>query len=82
MIQKRAPFSANKIIQLFGELYNRGGVDSASSSCCGRSFITKMAHKGISPKVIMMLAGHKHLGTTQRYIEVNEEMLKLPMEVI
>jgi|TARA_R110002124_G_scaffold92599_8_gene235262 integrase/recombinase XerD len=41
-----------------------------------------MAHSGISPKVIMMLAGHKPLGTTQSYIDVNDEMLKLAVEVI
>jgi integrase/recombinase XerD len=47
---------------------------SASSHSGRRWFITNLAHKGVSPKVIMELTGHKHLGTTQRYIEVNEEM--------
>jgi integrase/recombinase XerD len=31
-----------------------------------------LAHAGISLKAIMMLAGHRHLSTTQRYIDVNE----------
>jgi hypothetical protein len=31
----------------------------------------RLAHAGISPKAIMMLAGHRHLSTTQRYIDVN-----------
>lgn len=28
----------------------------------------------------MTLAGHKHLGTTQRYIDVNDEMLRKAVE--
>ena len=82
MTQKRTAFSPNTLCQLFGEFYKRAGIDGASSHSGRRSFITKMAHNGISPKVIMMLAGHKHLGTTQRYIDVNDEMLKLAVEVI
>jgi integrase/recombinase XerD len=45
-----------------------------------RSFITKRPHSGVSPKVIMTLAGHKHLSTTQRYIDVNDEMLRKAVE--
>lgn len=30
----------------------------------------------------MTLAGHKHLSTTQRYIDVNDEMLKAAVEVV
>lgn len=80
--QKRTTFSPNTLCQLFGELYKRAGIDGASSHSGRRSFITKLAHSGISPKVIMTLAGHKHLGTTQRYIDVNDEMLKAAVEVI
>ena len=82
-MQKRAAFSANTLCQLFGELYRRrAGIDGASSHSGRRSFITKLAHAGISAKVIMELAGHKHLGTTQRYIEVNDEMKRAAVEVL
>jgi integrase/recombinase XerD len=29
----------------------------------------------------MTLAGHKHLSTTQRYIDVNDEMLRKAVEL-
>jgi integrase/recombinase XerD len=29
----------------------------------------------------MTLAGHKHLSTTQRYIDVNDEMLRQAVEL-
>ena len=47
-----------------------------------RGFITKLAHSGISSKVIMELAGHKHLSTTQRYIYVNDQMKQAAVEVV
>ncbi len=80
--QKRTSFSANTLCQLFGDLYRKAGIDGASSHSGRRAFITKLAHSGISAKVIMTLAGHKHLGTTQRYIDVNDEMLREAVEVI
>jgi integrase/recombinase XerD len=72
--QKGKGFSANSLCQLFGRIYTTAGISGASSHSGRRWFITNMAHSGVSPKVIMELAGHKNLGTTQRYIEVNEQM--------
>jgi integrase/recombinase XerD len=80
--QKRKAFSANTLCQLFGELYRKAGIDGASSHSGRRGFITKLAHSGISAKVIMELAGHKHLTTTQRYIEVNDEMKRAAVEIL
>jgi len=47
-----------------------------------RSFITALANKSINAKVIMNLARHRNLSTTQRYIEVNDEQLKNAVELI
>lgn len=74
--QKRTTFSGNTLCQLFTHLYALAGVDGASSHSGRRWFITKLAHRGVSAKVLMTLAGHKNLSTTQRYIEVNDEMLR------
>ncbi len=80
--QKRTAFSANTLCQLFMELYHRAGIDGASSHSGRRSFITKLAHSGVSAKVIMELAGHKHLGTTQRYIDCTDEMKRAAVEIV
>ncbi len=82
MTQKSGPFSPNTLCQLFGQLYGKAGIDGATSHSGRRSFITKLAHSGISAKVIMTLAGHKHLSTTQRYIDVNDEMMREAVEVV
>ncbi len=68
-------FSANSLCQLFGRIYQRTGIAGASSHSGRRTFITKLANRSVNAKVIMSLAGHKHLGTTQRYIEVNQQQL-------
>ncbi len=47
-----------------------------------RGFITKLAHSGISSKVIMEFAGHKHLSATQRYIDVNDETSRAAVVVL
>ena len=82
LTQKRTAFSANTLCQLFGQLYKQAGIDGASSHSGRRSFISKLAHNGVSPKVIMTLAGHKHMTTTQRYIDVNDEMLRTAVNLV
>ncbi len=80
--QKNGAFSPNTLCQLFGELYRKAGIKGASSHSGRRGFITKLAHSGISSKVIMELAGHKYLSTTQKYIEVDDRMKRAAVEVV
>lgn len=80
--QKGGAFSANTLCQMFAELYRHAGIRGASSHSGRRAFITKLAHSGVSAKVIMELAGHKHLTTTQRYIDVNDEMKREAVEIL
>ncbi|TXN42180.1 site-specific integrase [Methylobacterium sp. WL7] len=80
--QKRTAFSANTLCQLMRGLYDQAGLDGGSSHSGRRWFITRLAHAGISPKAIMMLAGHRHLSTTQRYIDVNDEMMRSAVETL
>ena len=69
-------FSANTLVQMFRAIYANAGVDGASSHSGRRSFITVLASKGVGARVLQHLAGHSSLQTTQRYIDVNDAMLK------
>jgi len=80
--QSGKKFRANSLVMLFDKMYKDSGIPHASSHSGRRTFITKLAHSGISPKVIMTLAGHKNLQTTSRYIEINDEMLREAVEII
>ena len=82
MTQKRTPFSANTLCQLMNQLYASAGLDGATSHSGRRWFITKLANSGVSTKVIMTLAGHKHMSTTQRYIDVREDMMRAAVELL
>jgi len=82
LTQKQTAFSPNTLCQLFARLYALAGIDGASSHSGRRWFITRLAHNGVSAKVIMTLAGHKNLATTQRYIDVNDEMMRAAVEIL
>lgn len=80
--QKRAAFSANTLCQLMAKLYKDAGLDGATSHSGRRWFITKLAHSGVSAKVIMTLAGHRNLTTTQRYIDVRDDMMRAAVDLL
>lgn len=79
--QKGAAFSANSLCQLFAHLYELAGIEGASSHSGRRNFISALAAKGVSAKVLMTLAGHKNLATTQRYIDISDDMLLKAVEL-
>lgn len=80
--QKGGAFSANSLCQLLARTYGDAGIVGASSHSGRRWFIRQLAHSGVSPKVIMTLAGHRSLATTQRYIEVNDQMMASAVELL
>ena len=80
--EARVLTAGNTLCQLMGDLYDAAGLDGATSHSGRRWFITKLAHSGVSAKVIMTLAGHKNLSTTQRYIEVNDDLMRAAVEVL
>ena len=80
--QKRAGFSANTLTQHFHWLYKQAGITGASSHSGRRSFITALASKGVGVRVLMALAGHRNISTTQAYIDVNDEMKRAAVELI
>ncbi|OWY31652.1 tyrosine-type recombinase/integrase [Herbaspirillum aquaticum] len=80
--QKRAGFTANTLCQYFHNLYRQVGIDGASSHSGRRSFITNLASKGVGVRVLMALAGHQNISTTQAYIDVNDAMQRAAVDLI
>lgn len=79
--QKRDHFTANTLQAVISSLYRRVGLEGCSSHTGRRSFITKLASAGVGARVLQELAGHRNLATTQRYIDVTENMKKLAVEL-
>lgn len=80
--QKSKHFSSNTATQLLQRIYERAGIIGATSHSGRRTFITELANKGVSVRVLAELAGHSSIATTQRYIDINDEMLKKAVELI
>lgn len=80
--QKNQCFSSNSATQLLQRIYERSGFKGATSHSGRRSFISDLANKGVSVRVLAELAGHSNIATTQRYIDINDDMLKKAVELI
>ena len=80
--QKRTAFSGNTMCQLFLHIYSECGLKGASSHSGRRTFITNLAAKSVSVRVLAALAGHSSIATTQKYIDVNDEQLRKAVELV
>jgi integrase/recombinase XerD len=47
-----------------------------------RTFITRLANKGVGVRVLAALAGHSSIAVTQRYIDVNDAQLANAVELL
>lgn len=65
------------IVNFFALAYQAIGLDGCSSHSGHRTFVTKAARQvhrtGGSLRDVQLLAGHKHLNTTQNYIQGDTE---------
>ena len=80
--QKRPGWTANTLAQHFLQMYRKAGLQGASSHSGRRTFITALANKGVGVRVLMSLAGHRNISTTQHYIDVNDAMKRAAVELI
>ena len=80
--QKGGHFSANTMCQLFLDIYKACGFKDASSHSGRRTYITRLANKGVGVRLLAELAGHSHISTTQRYIDVNSDQLSQAVELL
>jgi integrase/recombinase XerD len=78
----RDGFDANTLANHFHRMYAAVGIEGASSHSGRRSFITTLASKSVNVRVLMALAGHRNIATTQRYIDVNDNQLRAAVELV
>jgi integrase/recombinase XerD len=78
----RKRFSANVMAQHFHYLFKRAGIEGASSHSLRRSFLTTLAAKGISVRVLADLAGHRNLQVTMRYLDASDDMKRNAVELV
>ena len=80
--QRSAAFTANSLTQVINGVYRHAGLDGCSSHSGRRGFLTNLAEKGVSVRVMMALAGHRNMATTQRYIDLRPGVLRNAVELV
>jgi len=80
--QKNEGFTANTLTQFFYYLYRSANINGATSHSGRRTFITTLANKGITVRLLASLVGHKNISTTQFYIDVNDDMKRRAVELV
>ena len=80
--QKQSHFTANTAAQHFQRLYAQAAITGATSHSGRRTYLTELAAKGVSVRVLAEMAGHASIQTTQRYIDVNDEQMRCAAELI
>jgi integrase/recombinase XerD len=79
---KGGGFTAQTVVNLFQNLYRTAAVAGASSHSGRRQFITELADKGVSVRLVQAAARHRSLAVTMRYIDVNENKLRAAVELV
>ncbi|TAF37825.1 MAG: site-specific integrase [Alphaproteobacteria bacterium] len=79
---KGGNFTAQTVVNLFQHLYRAAAVAGASSHSGRRQFITELADKGVSARLVQAAARHRSLAVTMLYIDVNENKLRAAVELV
>ena len=80
--QKQSHFTANTAAQHLQRLYAKAAVSGATSHIGRRTWLTELSSKGVGVRVLAEMAGHASIQTTQRYIDVNDDMMRNACELI
>lgn len=84
--ERGGPMRAGSIVLWFARAFRAIGLDGCSSHSGRRTFITRAArlvHKaGGSMRDVQLLAGHRSITTTQRYIEGDTDALRQVMPLL
>lgn len=75
-------FSPSTACQMMHYWYKEAKIEGGSSHSGRRSFITNLANKGVSVRILQELAGHSSLAVTQKYIDVNPTLLHTAISMI
>ena len=80
--QRSEGFTANTLTHIVNGIYKNAGISGATSHSGRRTGLTNLAERGVGVRVLMALAGHSNMATTQRYIDLRPAMLKAAVELI
>jgi integrase/recombinase XerD len=68
---QKTAFTPNTMQMLIKRLYDKAGIKGAKSHSGRRTFCTRLIEAGYDIKSVSVLAGHRSVNTTARYISEN-----------
>jgi integrase/recombinase XerD len=81
LTQSGKRFGRTALVGLFGGLYQRAGIDTSSHA--GRAlFITSLADKGVSLRIVQKAVGHKSLSATNHYFSARPAEVSAAVELL
>ena len=80
--QRSEGFTAKTLTHIVNGIYKHAGISGATSHSGRRTGLTNLAERGVGVRVLMALAGHSNMATTQRYIDLRPAMLKAAVELV
>lgn len=80
--QRSVGFTANTLTHVVNGIYKKAGLDGCSSHSGRRNYLSALSAQGVSVRVMMALAGHKNMSTTQRYIDYSPSVLRNAVELV
>lgn len=80
--QRKDGFTANTLTHIVNHIYKLSGIANATSHSGRRTGLTNLADKGVSVRVLMALAGHSQIATTQRYIDLTPSVVRAAVELV
>ena len=80
--QRSEGFTANTLSHIVNGTYRKAGISGATSHSGRRTGITNLAERGVGVRVLMALAGHSNMATTQRCIDLRPAMLKAAVDLV
>ncbi len=76
----------NTLTHIINSFYQKAGIANASLQSGRRSGLTTLADKGVGVgvgvRVLMALAGHSQITTTQRYIDLRPSLVRAAVELV
>jgi len=80
--QRSEVLTANTLKHVINSFDQKAGIANTSSHSGRRSGLTTLTDKGVSVRVLMALAGHSQIATTQRYIDLRPSVVRAAVELV
>ena len=78
----RKGFTANTLTHIVNGIYKKAGISGASSHSGKRTGLTNLSERGVGVRTLMAIAGHSHMSSTQKYLDLRPSVIRAAVELV